>query len=120
MKRGLTMLSSDDSVTRPLNDPDGTMAPTTQRHTRQLPYVPVTTTQLPAQRVTITTPLSAHGTVTITRLPTVIPATQKRARIPQATHAHHRPRPMVLVGVMLCSLIILVAVSLFVTPLDDN
>jgi Peptidase family M23 len=114
------MLSSDDSVTRPLNDPDGTMAPTTQRHTRQLPYVPVTTTQLPAQRVTITTPLSAHGTVTITRLPTVIPATQKRARIPQATHAHHRPRPMVLVGVMLCSLIILVAVSLFVTPLDDN
>src|SRR5438552_3626392 len=98
MKRGLTMLSSDDSVTRPLNDPDGTMAPTAQPHTRPLPYSPVTTTQLPAQRVTITTPLSARGAITTTRLPTVIPATEKRVRIPKALPTHHRRRPMVLVS----------------------
>ncbi len=114
------MLSSDDSVTRPLNDPDGTMAPAPQRHTQQLPYLSVTTTQLPAQRVTITTPLSAGGAVTTTRLPTVIPATEKRARIPKAMHAHHRHRPMVVVSILLCSFAILIIVCLFVTPLDDN
>lgn len=114
------MLSSDDSVTRPLNNPEGTMATTAQPHTRPLPYSPVTTAQFPAQRVTITTPLSARGAITTTRLPTVIPATEKRVRIPKALPAHHRRRPMVLVSVLLCSLVILVTVSLFVTPLDDN
>ncbi len=114
------MLSSDNSGTRPLNDPDGTMASTTQRPTRQLPYLSVTTTRLPAQRVTTTTPLSGRSVVTTTRLLTVIPATEKRPRIPKAMQTRHRRRPIVLVSVMLCSLVILATVSLFVTPLDDN
>jgi Peptidase family M23 len=114
------MLSSDNSGTRHFNDPDGTMASTTHRHTRQLPYLSVTTTRLPAQRVMTTTPLSGRGAVTTTRLPTVIPATEKRPRIPKAVQTHHRHRPIALVSVMLCSLVILVTVSLFVTPLDDN
>src|SRR5438874_8506684 len=101
MKRGLTMLSSDDSVTHPLNDLDGTAAQTAQSQTQQLPFLLVTTTQLPAQRAIITTPLSAHGAVTTTRLPTVIPATGKRCRVPKATQAHYRGRPMVLVSVLL-------------------
>ncbi len=112
--------SSDNSVTRPLNDPDSTAVPTGQRQTRQLPLLHVTTTQLPAQRATITTPLSAHGAVTTTRLPTVIPATGKRPRVSQATPRHHRHRPLVLVSVLLCSLAILLTVPLFVTPLEDN
>jgi Peptidase family M23 len=89
-----------------------------ERHTQQLLYAQVTTTQLPAQRTT--TSLSGRGTVTTTRLPTVIPAAGNRLRVPQATHAHHRHRPLLLVSILLCSLVILIIGCLFVTPLDDK
>src|SRR5437667_4909632 len=119
------MLSSPDShVTQPLSHQHDTFVGTSlspPSH-RSLPNTPVPATQLQAPLTTI-------------KLPLVIPATEKRERpsseqgtgskqpgvLPVSAFLEIRPyRPMVGLGVLCGTIVMLMLASFFVTPLDND
>ncbi len=117
--------SFDDHVTRKLSNAENTIG-----YTQAAPYqVPQYPSQRPAQNTlgvtdrtcahlpTVTTKLISNSPITTARLPTIIPATKKRARI---TPTPRRYRPAVLISVILSSVVILTLATLFVAPLDNG
>lgn len=91
--------------------------PTTTQQLPQLPQLPTpTTTKLPTLN-TMHLPIS--GPLTTTKLPTVIPATQKRRRRTTITRVPRRRRAA-LVSTIVASLTIVLFVAFFVNPLDNG
>ena len=105
------MFSSPDfHVTRPLSNANDTSAD-------------IPTSPAPSQgrqfRPPVATP-QIHAPITTTKLPVVIPATEKRQRILPPKQPPQRRRPIVLLGVLLGSIAIFVLAFLFVAPLDNG
>ncbi len=125
--------SSHDNVTQSLRASQASQ-PTTEPLSSSgaqptLEHVPVSS-MLPATSEVVTGSLMYVDTDTTTRkltlqrtasrLPTVIPATEKRARVPAPSPVQRRRRRGTLMGILASCLGIIVALALFITPLANG
>lgn len=79
---------------------------------------PRTTGHLASTSPFTTRKLTALGSTTSTKLPILIPATEKRSRISQPTPRSRRRHPMVLISVMLSGIVMFAFATFFASPLD--
>lgn len=127
--------SSHDHVTRPFSTPRQSTSPLSSQIADENTPKGVAETAQPAGSVTsappttepltflpmptITRPLSLNGPSTTTRLPTVIPATEKRPRLTTAAPPRRRRRITLLTALMSCFIVAIVLI-LFIAPLDNG